>query len=261
MVTDDRHNYRLAFIQAFRQRGIIPWEVRNMSEANLLWEPPEDPKAFKDVFTADFLNRLALDWKFISKNRKEIFKQNNANQRKLHKILSNNPEAAKAAKINLDTKAPQTYYRKNPKGPPTFQVFSVRPARRIGPDGNTVTDLVVEIIQSRYGYFDPKVQEEADKGDTTKEADFIMRGGCTLLIDPQEAAVRYCIFKTMSDNRLKSLREYLTSEEVPSLRATYFGDPRHVYYRNKIREKPENRESNFESFAFLHRSFDVEEVK
>lgn len=258
MITDDRHNYRLAFIQAFRQRGIIPRDVRNMSEASLRWEPPDDPKAFKGVFTTDFLKKLVPDWKLTSLNREEMFYQNLSNQADLHDCLVNDIRAAKAAKIVLDTKAPLTFYRKNPDSPPNFHVYSVRPARRISPEGNTITDLVVEIIQSRYGYFNAKDQEEADSGNITKEADFILRGGCTLLVDPQKVEVRYCIYKRMdSENRLRRLRDYLTSEEVPSLRATYFGDPRHEYYRNHIRAQLEGRESSFESFAFLHRSYNI----
>lgn len=262
MVTDDRHNYRLAFIQAFRQRGIIPRDVRNMSEASLLWEPPDDFKAFKEVFTADFLDELIPDWKLASPDRKEMYDQSQKNQAKLHGRLSKDSRAARAARIVLDTKAPQTYYRKTPDSPPNFQVYSIRPARRIGPDGHTVTNLVVEIIQSRYGYFDVKAQEAADKGDKTKEADFILRGGCTLLIDPQKVAVRYCIYKRVdSDNRLRLLRDYLTGEEGPSMQATYLGDPRQGYYRNHIRATLEGRESHFESFAFLHRSHTIEEVE
>jgi hypothetical protein len=262
LVTDDRHNYRLAFIQAFRQRGIYPRDVRNMSVDSLLWEPPDDTGAFRELFTADFLDELIPDWKLATQNRREIFNQNTRNQAKLHARLKKNPRAAAATKIKLDDKAEMTFYRNNPAGPPNFQVYSVRPARRIGPDGQTTTDLVVEIIQSRYGYLNRKDQEEADRGNTTKEADFILRGGCTLLIDPHTSAVRYCIYKRMdSENRLMRMRDYLAREESTSLQATYLGDPRRLYYRNHIRAKQKSRESSFELFSFLHRSYDVEEVK
>jgi hypothetical protein len=259
MVTDDKHNYRLAFIQAFRQRGIIPWGVRNMSEANLLWEPPDDTGAFRKIITDNFLNEL-VPGKQAAQDRKSMFYQSQNNQRKLHIRLSNDPHAAEVARLVLDTKAAKTFYGMDHDAIPHFQVFSVRPARRVAPDGDTLTDLVIEIIQSRYGYFDPAAQKEADKGPIKKEADFVLRGGCTLLIDPQELEIRYCIFKTMSDDRLNSLREFLTGEEGPSLRATYFGEPRQAYYRNHIRAKREGSESSYESFSFLHRSHDIEEV-
>jgi hypothetical protein len=265
MVTDDRHNYRLAFIQAFRQRGIIPGDVRNMSEASLLWDPPEDQDAgaFKQLFTEEFLKELVPDWKLASENREEIYNKSNDNQRNLHRILAANKSVAEAMKIKLDRGAPKTYRRseKDPDGPPVFEVHSIRPARRIGPDGNTVTDLVVEVIQTRYGYFDVKDQHAADKGNRTKAPDFLLRGGCTLLIDPQEAAARYCIYKRIdSESRLQRMRDYLTSGEDTSLRATYFGDPRREYYRVRINEEKQKQTYGFESFALLHRSSAFKEV-
>ena len=120
---------------------------------------------------------------------------------------------------------------------------------------------MVEIIQSRYGYFDPKVQAKADRGDKTKEADFILRGGCTMLIDSRAGTVRYCIYKRLnSDNRLNRMREYLTGSEDTSLRTAYFGNQLHEYYSNHIRSAKEKRESSYESFAFLHRGNANQEV-
>lgn len=263
IVTDDRHNYRLAFIQAFRQRGIIPGDVRNMSEDSLLWEPPEDQdaEAFKKAFTKGFLENLIPDWKLDSENRNEIYNQSNNKQSDFHKLIADNKSVAEAMKIKLDTAAPKTYRRREPDGPPAFEVHSIRPARRIGPDGNTVTDIIVEVIQTRYGYFDTKDQAAADEGNSTKAADFLLRGGCTLLIDPQEATAKYCIYKRIdSDNRLQRMRDYLTGGKDTSLRATYFGDPCQEYYRVRINEEKQKRKYGFESFAFLHRSSSSKEV-
>ena len=264
IVADDKHNYRLAFIQAFRKRGIFPNDVRNMSEASLIWQPPEESEALalERVFNKKFLVELVPDWNLESQNRQDMFEQNQQNQAKVHNRLNADSAAAEAAQIILNVDSPKTYYRNTPDGPPNFQVFSTRPARRIGPDGNSVTDLVVEIIQSRYGYFEPKIQEEADKGHKVKEADFILRGGCTMLIDSREGIVRYCIYKRLSSEaRLQRMREYLTDSEDTSLRATYFGDPRHEYYRNHINAAKGKRESSFESFSFLHRGVAEQEVE
>jgi hypothetical protein len=40
LIPDDRLNYRLAFVEAFRRRGIFPEHCLSMSPDNLLWEPP-----------------------------------------------------------------------------------------------------------------------------------------------------------------------------------------------------------------------------
>ena len=266
MVSDDRHNYRLAFIQAFRQRGIIPGDVRNMSEASLLWEPPDDndARAFNNNITDDFLKTLALDWKLASQNRKAIYRKNLANQATFHRIMAAQTAVATAMKVVVDPKAPKTYRRseKRPDGPPVFQVYSIRPTRRVGPDGNTVTDLVVEVIQTRYGYFKVSDQKDADNGGiSTKAPDFLLRGGCTLLINPQDAVARYCIYKRIdSDNRLQRTRDYLTGEGDTSPRATYFGDPRQEYYRIHLQQERDRQHYSFEPFALLHRSRASKEV-
>ena len=58
-----------------------------------------------------------------------------------------------------------------------FEVHSVRPVRRIGPDGQQRTDLVVEITQSWL---------PADGRGK-------FRGGCTLIIDMEKKTIRYVV--------------------------------------------------------------------
>jgi hypothetical protein len=40
LVRDDDRGYRVAFIDAFRERGIVPYQIRRLAEDSLLWEPP-----------------------------------------------------------------------------------------------------------------------------------------------------------------------------------------------------------------------------
>jgi hypothetical protein len=124
----------------------------------------------------------------------------------------------------------------------------------VGPDGQTLTDLVVEITQWRRGYYKPDVQRDADAGeiDPLPRSDFIFRGGCTLLVSLETARVRYCVFKRIrSERRLESQRRFLTRDADPCLRATYFGDPRRRYFAGVGAAEP---------FALLHRSYENEEV-
>ena len=65
------------------------------------------------------------------------------------------------------------------------------------------------------------------------EPDFILRGGCTLLVDLETARVRYCIYKDLSSqNRMERMRRYLQEGPGSSLRATYLGDPGREYFQN-----------------------------
>jgi hypothetical protein len=267
LVSDDPHNYRLAIIEAFRQRGIYPRDVRSLSEESLIWNAPEDEaqKSLDSVFgSKSRMRELVPDWGWVT-GRKEIFEQTKASQRTLHGWFMQ-PEAiraAEAAQLVLSQQTLPSIYR-NEKGIPTLEIHSVRPARRIGPDEQTVTDLVVEITQRRRGYFNPEIQARVDRGEITPpEPDFIFRGGCTLLIDPLTPKVRYCIYKRLlSENRLDRMRRYLTGSLGPSLRATYLGEPQSVYFQELVRGMhARDHAAEVEPLALLHRSFEAKETE
>jgi hypothetical protein len=106
----------------------------------------------------------------------------------------------------------------------TFEVHSIRSARRVGPDGNTLNQIIISITQKR------KVRLNEDN----EEPKFNFRGGCTLILDLQDLSLRYAIVKKIGDEvdgqgkfvavneRLKRQREFRTGGTM-SLRATYFG--------------------------------------
>jgi hypothetical protein len=252
LVMRDRFNYRLAVVDAFRRRGIYPCDVRSLSVESLLWHSPDknEQKAFLKVFGSPArLRKLVPDWG-LTTNRKRIFEQTRRSQGLLHGWFTDESgrEAANVAQIVLDRDAPEAFYR-DQQDVPTLEIHSVRPARRIGPGDQTVTELVVEMTQRRKGYFDPEIQAEADQGKRKSDPDFIFRGGCTLLVNPDNAEVRYCIQKRIrSETRLERMRRYLTGGTDSSLRATYLGAP--------VKTFPTG-----EPFALLHRSFGLEEVK
>jgi len=266
LVTDDRHNYRLAVIEAFRRRGIYPRDVRNLSEESLLWRAPDDQeqhalcKVFRDP---QHLHELVPEWE-LTTNRKKIFNQTKGSQAALHGWFTEAGagDAARAAHLVLDKSAPEAFYR-DKDGIPRLEVHSVRPARRIGPDGQTVTELVVEMTQRRRGYMDPQIQDAVDRGQMRPpKPDFIFRGGCTLLVDPDTAGVTYCIYKRIqSQHRLEHMRRFLAGDATPSLRVTYFGDPHRVYFQQLTAQRADAEEGPaVEPFALLHRSFEPEEV-
>lgn len=274
LVTDDPLNYRLAIIEAFRRRGIYPHDVRNLSEETLVWQAPteEEQEKFLRVFASTHpmrlrdwgLHELVPDWGLTTDHRK-IYDQTKKSRRILHDWFTddNAIEAAKAAHLvpRMEKDSPESI-DVDDKGLPKLEVHSVRPSRRIGPDGQTVTELVVEITQRRRGYYDPKIQNQVDNGEISRKPDFFFRGGCTLLIDPDTAKVRYCIYKRItSDNRLNRMRKFLTEYERPSLHSTYFGDSRKKYFKRLTSQrKGLEEEIELEPFALLHRSYEQEEV-
>jgi hypothetical protein len=121
---------------------------------------------------------------------------------------------------------------------PKVEVHSVRATRRSGPDGQDVRQLVIEVAQRRRGYLDPEEQKRADKEGPRKKADFIFRGGATLIIDLRENRLRYIMRKRIDDeDRLQEQRELLANPE--GFGFTYLSD--------------EPGSSHREPFAMAHR--------
>jgi hypothetical protein len=262
LVTYDPQNYRLAIIDAFRRRGIYPHDVRNLSVESLLWHEPTEieQEEFELLFHGpEGLQKLFPRWNRGS-DPEQVFLQTRECRRTLHHWLLDPGAlaAAEAAHLLMDklekNKTDAVYRDKD--GLPELEVHSIRPARRVGPDGQTVTELVIEMTQRRRGYYNAEKQRKVENGELAPmEPDFIFRGGCTLLVDLETARVRYCIYKDISSqNRIERMRKYLQSGSGPSLQATYLGDPgKEFSYFNG------EQCSKSEPIASLHRTLRVEE--
>jgi hypothetical protein len=247
LVPDDDLGYRIAMIEAFRRRGIYPQGVRSLSAENLCWSSPMGAEAegFRKLLPGvASLRRLRPDWS-LSSSRKDSWDEMRNSCREIHDWLLSEEirDFAKSFGLALGADAPLSIERNPQNGLPMFEVHSVRPARRLGPDGQTLTDMVIEITQRRHGYLNRDTQRKVDKGELPPPPhDFWFRGGCTVLVDLDHGQVRYCIGKGIArDDRLETQRLYLSGAPGGgSLHATYFGDPR-------LREEPE-------PFALLHHS-------
>ncbi|NIN69808.1 MAG: hypothetical protein GTO63_35030 [Anaerolineae bacterium] len=268
MVTDDRWNYRLAVIEAFRDRGIYPRDVRNLSVESLLWDKPseKDQDAYRRLFRQrkynDRLRRVVRQWG-LTADREDIYNECERSAAMLHGWFTEPTagDAAKAAHLVLDPDTKKDFYR-GKDDRPTLEVHSVRPARRMKPDGQTIADLVIEVTQRRRGYYERSVQDKADSGEARPpDPDFIFRGGCTLLVSLETGEVRYCVYKRIdSDRRLDSQREFLTSRLRPSLGASYYGDPARTYFKDLVEEAEGRKPLSIEPLALLHRSYEKQEV-
>ncbi|MFN0277229.1 MAG: hypothetical protein ACKVRN_01365 [Pyrinomonadaceae bacterium] len=136
----------------------------------------------------------------------------------------------------------------------TFEVHSLRGARRVGPDGNTLNQVIISITQYRTIPYDKKLKWDLLTDEQKKtEPNFKFRGGCTLILDLQDLSLRYAIVKNFEDKvlldknlfieneRLTRQRNYRTGVDGSVMRATYFGTTDNV--------------NNDEPFALLHRNF------
>ncbi len=211
LVPDDTRGYRSAFVAAFRDRGIYPANVRHLSPSSLIWEPP--PLPLRTSAVRKILDRMSLDWD-LSVDRELAYRTSLSNAAMFHAWLVDPGEVTNdeidALGLIRDARRHQDQidnFRKAAGNIPGrlggIEVHSVRPARRVGPDGQTSSDLVVEITQ------------------TFRASDGApYRGGCTLLIDLETGRVRYLIRKrVLSAARAKAQQE-LTDEF--GLSANYF---------------------------------------
>ncbi len=218
---EDRDGQRVAFMEAFRRRGILPPEIRTVSVETLAWNTLEDPHP-------PWLSAITAGVFFPNRDltRSQIFNLNEENRWKvwgrLKKVFAETPRIYEH--FGLLPGIPR--YNSNGEmirpvtgRDTTFEVHSVRPARRIAPDGSFHTDLVVVINQRR---------PEPLDGKDMKNGWFWFRGGATVIIDPHEGRdlpkVRYIIVKNSgSKNRLERQRQTAGAVSMSGLRGLYFG--------------------------------------
>jgi hypothetical protein len=234
LVRDDDLGYRLAVVEAFRDYGIYPREVRTLSVDSLRWQPPVPFEEKTLALPCIEELRALVEKQGYTTNRERIYYEQNEAAKVLHQSLQRNPGLAAA--LGLDTQNVLW-----PDGTFRFEVHSCRPAHRVGPDGQTLIDLVVEMTQWRPGYDNEEVQKQAAT-DPAKvpEYDFRFRGGSTLLIDLHSGTVRYVIFKdVMSSRRLSMQRDYRAGKDDATMRGVYFSGL---------------EQARHEPLAFLHRS-------
>jgi hypothetical protein len=218
LVPSDPLNYRLAFAEAFRRRGILVEDCLSMSPNNLLWESPEQMFGTNPLSVED-LKEIDLDL-VPHYRREDIISSSEDNRWKVWDWLV----TADPKRVSVDIaweKALGVHFAHRTRpllsifsraGFPKVEVHSVRTTRRSGPDGQDLRQLVIEVAQRRRGYLDPAKQKMADRGKGKPgREDFIFRGGATLIIDLKENRLRYVMRKRIDDEeRLNEQRELLS---------------------------------------------------
>jgi hypothetical protein len=191
LVEDDRYHYRVAFVEAFRKRGIYPRDLDTLSVDTLRWNgvsiknpPPQYKQILKQLKTY-------ADACFYITDRERLFhvtrKQRELLHERLKAIFKESPDFATTLGLNfsLDPKA-------------SFEVHALRRSNRVGPDGNHRPQVVVALTQSR----------EIEVEGSSQPQKF--RGGSTLIVDLAKPAVEYAIIKNIgSQNRLQRTTDFL----------------------------------------------------
>ncbi|MER9566576.1 hypothetical protein [Mesorhizobium sp. M0571] len=229
LLPDDVLDYRLAIIDGFRRRGIVPEGSLSMAPDSLIWEAP----AYR--VSASELD-LDLEPKF---DRDQAIELAEANAVAVHKWIlkadmSKETEDAHWQEVcgvvfrrHLRSDDDRETILSRPRIPRGFaapvEIHSVRTTRRAGPDGQDLRQLIIEIAQQRRGFLDRSVQVEQDaSGDDPQPGDFAFRGGATLIFDLREGHLRYAVRKPISDDRrLEDQRSFLMDRQSASTALAY----------------------------------------
>jgi hypothetical protein len=206
----DGEHRRVAFVEAFRRYGIVPEDVRTLSVDGLLWRPTSAAPDEDEDVVIGLVGKWAKDmaaWN-LSRDRKRLFEMLKSRRAGLHEYLKTDMKPGSAVLSAIDPKLP-------------FEVHSIRPSLGTDWNGRPQLQWVIELTQ--------RIQQ--------KEG-WILRGGCTLLVDAATGKVRYSIKKKLDETRTERQRSYFLAEGNESLAATYFGGA------NSTHDEP---------FAMLHR--------
>jgi Subtilase family len=229
-VANDQYRYRTAFMEAFRKWNILPRGMRTISEETLAWNTPDetDPKWkwLQDIVATreddpTEKDRIIFKWN-ADLDRHQILRLQEDNRlrlwRRLKKAFEGDPSLYGELGLlpgvpRYDREGNVKEERPAPSG--TFEVHSVRPARRATPDGTLAPNTVVAVITQRQA-----VRVEGSN------RFFWFRGGATLIIDPREGheKIRYSIIKNSGSKTRRDLQAKMIKETtLSSLRALYFG--------------------------------------
>jgi len=222
LVSDDRHNYRVAFVEAFRRRGIYPLNLdvptkdtpRTLSVDTLRWQGFDLSRLTKKMRTSiweqyeviiEALKRYA-DAAIYLEDREMLFLATRDQRRRLHEQLKVAFKAVPefAAELGLDPAQ-------------SFEVHELRPAMRMSPGGRYIPQVVVSLTQS--------TQIKEAKEDGTPRHTF--RGGSTLLVDLSIPTVKYRIIKNIdSESRQERTAAFVRAAAADPLRALFFAPDR-----------------------------------
>lgn len=229
LVPDDRHGYRIAFIEAFRRRGIYPSDVRTLSEDSLRWaRPSEDPSGEPgemDSMLRSFIQNIGLrqhiDKLRYIKSRAEIWSVTKSIREDLHGAIRDSLQKAEVLQkvtglwltANEDAAPLSTFssvkFRRD--GFPVFAVEAMQEARRLRDDGRALNQVFITLLQTE------NLTYEGHK--------YTVRCGSTMVLDLDELRVTYVIRKGLGDiERLKrTIAHSESASDQASLSSTYFG--------------------------------------
>lgn len=220
LVPFDSRNYRVAFIEAFRRRGIYPGDIKTLSEESLRHrlEPVQDGDGKRLV---NVIGKFLLDYRkeiADKKGRKEVHDTNkefiahgsdDTNRGLYHRLgrafgSSNGFELLTGLAFRRDCerlgiRATNIRYGSESEPSPTIEVTDLRLVARNGPQGRQINQVVFSILQRTLVSYDPAQDAFSVRvpkySEPPGEGEMMFRGGCTIVFDLDAQRIKHVISK------------------------------------------------------------------
>jgi subtilisin family serine protease len=211
LVPSDPWGYRVAIAESFRKRAIFPTNLGTFGEETLLWLRPESDHVAKLFRTAgEQLERIATQFIHLDPGpgqcaipprnaREKTFKQSRDVRWRLHERmgkyvlgLSADERAGLSRQIGLDLSEDK----------PSFEVHTVALADRQGPDGRTIQQFVVTLVQRKI------TQVSGQKVE--------LWSGSTVLLARSDRSIRYIIRKSAHNRQRLEENKSFALDQISS---------------------------------------------
>jgi hypothetical protein len=202
---EDELNYRVMFIEAFRNRGIYPDGIKTLSVESLKWPKikslPEDlAEPFRKI--QEVLDEFLRDNSYLFKDRKSYFEELVKFKRELHDKIQFKLKNVRAFEdltglVFSNSAVSKNIIEFSPRNNfPRFYVQSLAFNRRIDFNGKVINQVVISIIQNRIV--------------RVGNHNVLFNGGSTLIFDLNTRELLYVIKKDILDkNRLDKKISYV----------------------------------------------------
>jgi hypothetical protein len=214
---NDTRGYRLAFIDAFRQHGIFPRKLRELSEESLTWDRADKINAYARMAELGGLLRGFYRDLGIDRDRKVRWEKTRRQRRSLHQYLQdkfvsdfNDPLLQELTGLDFGITKEQSG-----ADVVRFEVHAMWPVQRQRQDGSVLNQVILSILQHK-----------PLQGPRSRE----IWGGCTIIVDlgreKDEESIRYVIRKPLyypdfKGSRIERAQKWAADPAMMPLASTY----------------------------------------